>query len=195
MSQLKLTADSGGGTVAIKGPTSTANNADIELTLDGSGNGTLLTTASNTGKILQVVTAGTNAQISSTTTTLAEITSDLRVSITPSNANNIILVQGFFGAISSATHVMTFQIMKDGTTAVDAPNSSSTNSDGNVQFWSLHDYIANASTCVSETAGNTNTRYYTPFWRINTATAFLNSYRLTSSYKGTSRMVVMEIEA
>ena len=35
MSQLKLTADSGGGTVAIKGPASTAGNAAIELTVPG----------------------------------------------------------------------------------------------------------------------------------------------------------------
>ena len=33
MSQLKLTADSGGGTVAIKGPASTASNAAIDLTV------------------------------------------------------------------------------------------------------------------------------------------------------------------
>ena len=41
MSQLKLTADSGGGTVAIKGPASTTGNAAIELTVPGTGSGTL----------------------------------------------------------------------------------------------------------------------------------------------------------
>ena len=41
MSQLKLTADSGGGTVAIKGPASTAGNAAIELTVPGTGHATL----------------------------------------------------------------------------------------------------------------------------------------------------------
>ena len=39
MSQLKLTADSGGGTVAIKGPASTTGNAAIELTVPGTGSG------------------------------------------------------------------------------------------------------------------------------------------------------------
>ena len=52
MSQLKLTADSGGGTVAIKGPASTAGNAAIELTVPGTGSGTLA--VGDTGKILQV---------------------------------------------------------------------------------------------------------------------------------------------
>ena len=166
-------------TLKVNTLTNVAGNADIN----------------NVGKIVQVVTAGTNAQITTTSTTLTEITSNLRVSITPKNANNLILVQGFFGVISSAAHVITFQIMKDGTTAVNAPNSSGVNSDGNVQFWSNNDYFSNASTCVSETAGSTSSRYYTPFWRVNTATAYLNSYRLSSSYKGTSRMVAMEIAA
>lgn len=171
----------------------------MAITINGSGGVTGLTalpdSAMSSGSIIQVVTAGTNAQITTTSTTLSEITSDLRVTLTPTNANNIILVLCFFGVLSSNSHVITFQIMKDGTTAVNPPNSSGVNSDGNGTFWSLYEYMGNASTCVSETAGNTNERYYTPFWRINTATAYLNSYRLTSSYKGTSRMVAMEIAA
>ena len=35
MSQVKLTADSGGGTVAIKAPASTTGNAALDLTVDG----------------------------------------------------------------------------------------------------------------------------------------------------------------
>ena len=54
MSQLKLTANSGGGTVALKGPASTTGNAAIELTVPGTGSSTLATTAT-AGKILQVV--------------------------------------------------------------------------------------------------------------------------------------------
>tara|TARA_Y100000401_G_scaffold94261_1_gene80727 strand:- start:369 stop:896 length:528 start_codon:yes stop_codon:yes gene_type:complete len=174
----------------------------MPITLNGNGTATGLSAAPNltssgltTGKVIQVVTAGTNAQITSTTTSLAEITSDLRVSITPTNANNLILVQGFFGNLHSQTHVITLQIMKDGTTAVDPPNSSNTASDGNLLVWSSQDYMMNGSTCVSETAGSTTTRYYTPFWRINTATLYLNCYRASGyPYKTTSRMVAMEIE-
>ena len=165
-------------TLKVNTLTNVAGNADIN----------------NVGKILQVVTAGTNAQISTTSTTLTEITSNLRVSITPKSANSLILVQGFFGNLHSATHVITLEIRKDGTTAVDAPNSSGVNSDGNLLIWSSQDYMMNGSTCVSETAGSTSTRYYTPFWRINTATAYLNSYRDAGlSYKTTSRMIAMEI--
>ena len=53
MSQLKLTADGGGGTVSLKGPSTTTGNAAIELTVPGTGSSTLATTAT-AGKILQV---------------------------------------------------------------------------------------------------------------------------------------------
>ena len=47
MSQLKLTADSGGGTVAIKGPASTTGNNPFELTVPGTASGTILTDQSS----------------------------------------------------------------------------------------------------------------------------------------------------
>ena len=40
MSQLKLTADGGGGTVAIKGPASTTGNGAIELIVPGTSKAT-----------------------------------------------------------------------------------------------------------------------------------------------------------
>ena len=52
MSQIKLTAAGGGGTVALKGPASTTGNAAIELTVPGTASGTLA--VGDTGKILQV---------------------------------------------------------------------------------------------------------------------------------------------
>ena len=70
MSQLKLTADSGGGTVAIKGPASTAGNAAIELTVPGTGSGTLA--VGDTGKILQVL-QDTKTDTTSTSSTLSLI--------------------------------------------------------------------------------------------------------------------------
>ena len=44
MSQVKLTADSGGGTVAIKAPASTTGNAALEFTVPSTSSGTLATT-------------------------------------------------------------------------------------------------------------------------------------------------------
>jgi len=95
MSQLKLTADSGGGTVAIKGPASTTGNAAIELTVPGTGSATLLTSSSSTGKLLQVkYKAKNNGASQSSVTTPAEVSSDLRVTITPTSASSLIIITG-----------------------------------------------------------------------------------------------------
>ena len=99
MSQLKLTADSGGGTVAIKGPASTTGNAAIELTVPGTGNSTLATTAT-AGKILQVNQSQKVDAFSHTGTTFTKIAgtdqsgsgSVYCVKITPSSSSNKILV-------------------------------------------------------------------------------------------------------
>ena len=69
MSQVKLTADSGGGTVAIKGPASTAGNLPIELTLPGTASGTLA--VGDTGKLLQVVSSTKTDAWSQTASTTA----------------------------------------------------------------------------------------------------------------------------
>lgn len=89
MSQLKLTADSGGGTVAIKGPSSTTGNAAIELTVPGTGSSTLATTAT-AGKILQVVYAETTTKVS--TTSGSYVDSGVTATITPSSNSSKILV-------------------------------------------------------------------------------------------------------
>tara|TARA_X000000368_G_scaffold4595_1_gene3504 strand:+ start:734 stop:1357 length:624 start_codon:yes stop_codon:yes gene_type:complete len=90
MSQLKLTADGGGGTVSLKGPASTTGNAAIELTLPGTANGTLLTSNVSTGKILQVKQAvkTDTASYSTGSSTLADSYFDitgLSVTLTPAS--------------------------------------------------------------------------------------------------------------
>tara|TARA_B000000532_G_scaffold16430_1_gene11610 strand:+ start:2769 stop:3374 length:606 start_codon:yes stop_codon:yes gene_type:complete len=83
MSQLKLTADSGGGTVAIKGPASTTSNGAFELTLPGTGNRGL-------GKILQVVNATTSTMASTSGATYVD--TNLEDSITPTASGSKILI-------------------------------------------------------------------------------------------------------
>jgi hypothetical protein len=83
MSQLKLTADSGGGTIAIKAPASTTSNSAFELTLPGTGNRGL-------GKILQVVNATTTTEASTAGTTFLD--TNLTANITPTAASSKILI-------------------------------------------------------------------------------------------------------
>lgn len=66
MSQLKLVADSGGGTIAIKAPANTTSNGAFELTLPGTGSRGL-------GKILQVVQGTLSSQHSNSGTTYQDI--------------------------------------------------------------------------------------------------------------------------
>ena len=79
MSSIKLGADSGGGTVALKGPASTTGNANVELKLpvaDGSANQVLATNGSGQ---LQWATDSTNtnaSNLSSGTLPAARIADD-----------------------------------------------------------------------------------------------------------------------
>ena len=90
MSQLKLTADSGGGTVAIKAPASTTGNAALDLTVPGTASATL-DTLGRAGNILQVIQA-VKTDTATTTSENTFVDTGLSVSITPSSASNKILV-------------------------------------------------------------------------------------------------------
>ena len=107
MSQLKLTADSGGGTVAIKGPASTAGNAAIELTVPGTGNATLLTSASSTGKVLQLVINEKSDTVSiagqNNGSSFGDVTG-INVTITPTAASSKIYVQFCLGKAAHSSN-------------------------------------------------------------------------------------------
>ena len=112
MSQLKLTADGGGGTVSLKGPSTTTGNAAIELTVPGTGSATLLTSATSTGKILQVVQGGTNVASSASVASKATQDTGIQVSITPSSASSkILIIATISGSTSNAINnwAMTLQ--------------------------------------------------------------------------------------
>ena len=90
MSQLKLTADSGGGTVAIKGPASTTGNAALEMTVPSAASGTL-DSLNRAGNILQVVSVTKTDTASQSSNTLAAI-AGLQPTITPASSSNKILI-------------------------------------------------------------------------------------------------------
>ena len=118
MSQLKLTADGGGGTVSLKGPSTTTGNAAIELTVPGTGNATLATTSDSFGKILQVVQTVKTDVVSrggsSGTDTLAAI-SGFSVDITPSATSSKILVLVNIKQGSTSFGYARYQLYRDST--------------------------------------------------------------------------------
>ena len=89
MSQIKL-KHSGGNSVIIAAPDSNPAS-DRTLKLPSDGDGTILTTNSATGKILQVKQAVKSDRQTIQSTTLVDITG-MSVSITPSSTSNKILV-------------------------------------------------------------------------------------------------------
>ena len=209
MSQLKLTAASGGGTVALKGPASTASNAAIELTVPGTGNSTLATTAT-AGKILQVVstTKKDSASFSvGTETTYSYTDSSLRATITPSSASNKILITAMLHvSVDSSQYVFTL-LQKDGSTITDATGDAS---GSRTRCTSWVPYPADnftATQCISinylDTAGNTNSRYYNFAFRHTSGlsrTMYLNKAGQTDAGNYTiglpvSTITVMEIAA
>ena len=112
MSQLKLTADGGGGTVALKGPASTTGNAPIELKLpvgDGTNGQALTTNGSGQlafadvagGKILQIVQV-TKTDTSSTQSTTYGDVSGLSQAITTSAGSKVLCLANFFFGSSPA---------------------------------------------------------------------------------------------
>ena len=90
MSQIKL-LHSGGNGVSIVAPDSNPAS-DRTLKLPSDGDGTILTTNSATGKILQVVQA-TTTDVASFNTSSSFVDGGLSATITPSAASSKILVQ------------------------------------------------------------------------------------------------------
>jgi len=113
MSQLKLTADGGGGTVAIKAPASTTGNAALDLTVPGTASATL-DTLKRAGNILQVVQAVKTDQFTSTAYAYTDVTG-LSLSITPSSSSNKILVSFELLVGGSANNYASFRLLRDST--------------------------------------------------------------------------------
>ena len=190
MCSIKLTADSGGGTFELKAPAS-GSNARV-LTIPDSASGTVLTTTNpKAGNIIQVVTGTSTSAATTTSTTYAEITSDLRCTIVPTAANSKIIISASL-YLSHAAHVIATRILKDGSTLVSG-GTIANNHDGDQSTYFAANYMLRQNITVVDTAGNTNSRYYSPFWNTDTATAYFNRYFNDNLYDGTSSMIVMEV--
>ena len=106
MSSIKLTADSGGGTFEIKAPSSSGNTR--VLTLPDTANLTLGATG-----ILQFKVAQKNDTASSAATQMTEISSDLRVTLTPISATSLIVIQAQLSYMSYGNYGCAAMIRKN----------------------------------------------------------------------------------
>ena len=165
MSQLKLTADSGGGTVAIKGPASTTGNAAIDLTVPGTASATL-DTLKRAGNILQVVST-TKTDTFSVDLSAGGISGDitgLTVSITPSNASNKILISFVTNTSATVSNRQTnILIYKDGS-AISGALGAADGNKSRASFGYNQDTVSRSGNEISgqylDTAGGTNAITY-----------------------------------
>ena len=209
MSQVKLTADSGGGTVAIKGPASTTGNNPFELTVPGTASGTILTSNSSVGKLVkyQNIIWTTYASINSTSTR-PEVSSSLRFTYTPTSATNKIIIRYTLRASNANAAVSMFFLGKDVSNYSDMANSEyvnspaafssgGTNDDGNSVMYGSGDsngLMQQITLMGIETAGNTNQRIYSVHCK-NTSGGVTHFNRwVTAAYYGTSFGELFEVE-
>jgi len=211
MSQLKLTADGGGGTVAIKGPASTTGNGAIELIVPGTSNATLLTSATNTGKLVGyqniIWTAHTSV---SATTSRPEISTSLRFTYTPISATNKIIIKYTLRASNQSAGVSMFFLGKDvsnysnmadseyvNSPAGSSGGSSAAQDDGNSVMYgsgNTSGLMQQITLMGIETAGNTNQRIYSAHCKnTNGCVTHFNRWH-SASYYGTSFGELFEVE-
>ena len=133
MSQIKL-LHSGGNGVSIVAPDSNPASDRI-LKLPSDGDGTILTTNSSVGKILQVVSATKTDTFTSTSAAFAQITG-LSINITPTASTSKILV--YFSVDASNTNSgatsCRVAVFKDGS------NYLGSNISNRVRGWQLANY-------------------------------------------------------
>ena len=119
MAELKIKADSGGGTDSLKGPATTTSNAAVQLTLpvdDGTANQYLKTdgsgalswsTVTDKGKILQVVSANSDTNTQFTNQTSYGDHTNHTISITPTEAGSKIVLLAQFRFTVIKNHIET----------------------------------------------------------------------------------------
>ena len=195
MSQLKLTADSGGGTVALKGPSSTASNAAIELTVPGTSNATLLTSASTTGKVLQFQSVKYDTYLSTSSTSY--IDSGLTCNIQPVATGSKIVIVGRI-QLTKFNYTCVARLLRD-STEIGSNSDSGTNTD-------LFTYYTNSYASLgvpfmmddspSYSLGDTLTYKLQIKSDGGTATIYVNGHNNnTGSYYSVSYMSLMEVAA
>ena len=203
MSQLKLTADSGGGTVAIKGPASTTGNAALDLTVPGTASATL-DTLKRAGNILQVQSVTkTDTFTSSGTASWTDVTG-LSVSITPSSSSNKILVLYDLSWNTGDAHA-TCRLLRDSTLIkVGDTASNRTRSTGNLNGTNTYDQydIEQVAGTFMDSPSSTSSLTYK--WQVATVhssgyTVYVNRtpHDGDQNYNGrtASSITVMEVAA
>ena len=155
------------------------------------------------GKVLQYKLTKKVNGTSTTDSTQAgvEISSDFRITITPTSASSIIYCMLNVSATVDSTQTANYKIYRNtasdfsGTsTKIMTPSTDTTNVDGNMNHYSGSGAgMVGLIVTAFETSGNTTARTYSPWWGTNTGTMWNNSYSTATNYNGTSSILIQEI--
>jgi hypothetical protein len=136
------------------------------------------TTQASAGKVLQVVNATSNSNI--TTTSTSFVSTNFSISITPkfSTSKILLLVNGGSGYVSASSVSMWCTIYRNSTNIGDATN-------GLERFFATNTaFLAPHSMCVFDSPATTSSTTYTCYFKSSSSTAvdFLVSDRGTLSF-------------
>lgn len=171
----------------LKGPTSGANANKI---LIPSGQ-----TLNAAGHVVAVYKAFSNTMQTITSTSLTNIT-DLSITMTPKDANNLLVMQSVVTA--NYSYVNSLSILKDGAKTVTTTQTNDNEADTHVTYYNgaQTGYIGAHPIMHYETAGSTSSRTYTVAgtsgWSGGSYSMIVNN-RNGSDMASTSWFLLMEI--
>ena len=199
MSQLKLTADGGGGTVAIKGPSSTTGNAAIELTVPGTGNATLLTSATSTGKILQVVNTTQESVVTYSSASFVDL-SGITATINGVSSGSKIIVDIRLMVGRGADTGVGFKLFRDSTFLPAFSGSTETfanyvQESGGGWTYGFHNFAFRFTDTHGQSAGSNLVYKLQGTTYSNSNTVYLNRRNYDSGQRGQCSVMLMEVAA
>ena len=162
MSEIKIAADSGGGTVSLKGPATTTGNAALTYTLPDATTGGVLRTTTTPGAIVAVKQAVKSDQWTyNTIDTWVDVTG-LSISHALANSSNKLLLSYSISCSSKAgAYNLSIRMMDDTTVVAQGDADGSVIRTGNM--WWAAGYNANQGTLSNQflyAPGNTDTNAY-----------------------------------
>ena len=156
------------------------------------------------GKVLQykVAKKTDGASVTDSSATGVEISSDFRITITPTSASSIIYCMLNVSATVDSTQTANYKIYRNtasdfsGTsTKIMTPSTDTTNVDGNMNHYSGSGAgMVGLIVTAFETSGNTTARTYSPFWSTQGSTVYMNQWS-NGNYHTTSTFIVQEVAA
>ena len=200
MSQIKL-LHSGGNGVIISAPDSNPAS-DRTLKLPSDADGTILTSNSSVGKLLQIQETVKDDTTSATSTDTWEDISGLSVSITPASASSKILVLATVNVSVSSGTYYALRLQKDGSAVFVGASPSNRSACFAGKYDTGSNYVIHTDNMsFTDTAGGTSAITYNIGWYnpYGSSTRYLNRTPDDSDndyrFRTASSITVMEVAA